>query len=429
MERTMKRKRSCFLISPIGDEGSDIRKNANDLFELIVVPALQLFDFEVIRADKIPRPSVITTDIIQLVQTSDLCIMDLTGSNPNVFYECGRRHETAKPFIQLIRKGEKLPFDVSGIRTIEYDLSNARTTHESIVTIQTFVKEMLSTGFDPSSTGESLSSIASSLERIERKLNQVVGIRQYNPPKELTGIERMKFQLNPESALSRAIEEGNLDLARTALLSMSERKSNPNILLSCSAFFAEMGDDVAMEILDKLLKSKNANFDTDTLKSYTRTIIDAYYKRNKEKELYDIIEPILSIPAEDSKTSDEDKAYFLNQLQLVLYYAKNYERALPIANRIVKLSPEEGVYWYNLSLIYHNLNMPDECLNIVDKYMSKENLSKTSYMLSHAVERYFTAKRYEEAKRAYKMLEEKDANRAKELLNEFNRLKDLIESK
>src|SRR5438874_38444 len=102
----MEKKKICFVISPLGMEDSEIRKQSDDLYELILQPSLEKFNFDIVRADKIPRPAVITTDIIQLVQEADLCIIDLTDHNPNVFYECGRRHETAKPFIQIIRKGD-----------------------------------------------------------------------------------------------------------------------------------------------------------------------------------------------------------------------------------------------------------------------------------------------------------------------------------
>jgi hypothetical protein len=41
-----------------------------------------------------------------------------------VFYELAIRHATSLPLIQLITKGEKLPFDVAGMRTIDFDLSD-----------------------------------------------------------------------------------------------------------------------------------------------------------------------------------------------------------------------------------------------------------------------------------------------------------------
>ena len=104
----------CFVISPIGDKDSDIRKHADAFLKLLVEPALGEFGFNVVRADQIATSSVITNDIVEYVQQSELCLVDLTFHNPNVFYECGRRHENGKPTIQLIKNGEQLPFDVAG---------------------------------------------------------------------------------------------------------------------------------------------------------------------------------------------------------------------------------------------------------------------------------------------------------------------------
>jgi len=96
--------KKCFVISPIGAEESEARKNADDLFELIIEPALEKYDFKVIRGDMVSNSTSITDDVIKMTQNSELYIIDLTGHNPNVFYECGRRHETSKPFILIKRR-------------------------------------------------------------------------------------------------------------------------------------------------------------------------------------------------------------------------------------------------------------------------------------------------------------------------------------
>src|SRR4051812_8719980 len=158
--------RTCFIISPIGAEGTPIRAAADDFLELLVGPALEKFSFHVLRADRIAHPTAITSDIVRLVQESDLCIIDLTNNNPNVFYECGRRHETGKPFIQMVRKGEEstLPFDVAGIRTVMYDLSSPRTVLESQRKLQEFITTIVEQGFQSETSGVSLASIANGLE-------------------------------------------------------------------------------------------------------------------------------------------------------------------------------------------------------------------------------------------------------------------------
>jgi hypothetical protein len=49
-------------------------------------------------------------------------IADITPDNPNVFYEVGYAHGIKKPTILLSdRRRDKLPFDVSGFRTLFYD--------------------------------------------------------------------------------------------------------------------------------------------------------------------------------------------------------------------------------------------------------------------------------------------------------------------
>ena len=113
----------CFVISPIGGEGTDIRHRANQVLRHVIEPAVKSFDYKAIRADAISTPGMITSQVIEHVLESSLVIADLTDHNPNVFYELAVRHLVRKPFIQLIDKNQNLPFDVAGARTIFFDLS------------------------------------------------------------------------------------------------------------------------------------------------------------------------------------------------------------------------------------------------------------------------------------------------------------------
>ena len=54
-----------------------------------------------------------------------------SGQNPNVFFEIGYRASTGKPVIHLKRRGEKIPFDVSSIRTFDYDLTDLDVVAET----------------------------------------------------------------------------------------------------------------------------------------------------------------------------------------------------------------------------------------------------------------------------------------------------------
>jgi len=116
--------KDCFIICPLGANNSDTRKRSDKLLKHIFKPILKKNGFKAIRADQIPKVGLITTQIINLIIESPLVIADLTDANPNVFYELAIRHAIRKPYIQVISKGQKIPFDLSGIRTIEIDITD-----------------------------------------------------------------------------------------------------------------------------------------------------------------------------------------------------------------------------------------------------------------------------------------------------------------
>jgi hypothetical protein len=112
----------CFLISPIGEEGSDVRQHADDVFRYIIEPAMKECEIEAIRSDQLDKPGLISEQMFRFIFEADLCIAVLTNHNPNVFYELAVAHSAKRPVIILIEKGQQLPFDVSGLRAIKYDL-------------------------------------------------------------------------------------------------------------------------------------------------------------------------------------------------------------------------------------------------------------------------------------------------------------------
>lgn len=96
----------CFIISPIGDEGTDIRKEANALFG-ILKSLDALSDYDIIRADMIEESGNVTNQVIRDVAISDLVIINLNEHNPNVYYEMAIRHCTGKPYILVMREDKE----------------------------------------------------------------------------------------------------------------------------------------------------------------------------------------------------------------------------------------------------------------------------------------------------------------------------------
>jgi hypothetical protein len=125
-------KKACFVIAPIGEKNSDFRKHSDQVLKYIIKAALSDV-YEVTRGDEISEPGMITSQVLQAVQDSSLVVADLTWHNPNVFYELAVRHAIEKPVIHLIdRRISKIPFDVGGFRTIEFDITDLESVESAV---------------------------------------------------------------------------------------------------------------------------------------------------------------------------------------------------------------------------------------------------------------------------------------------------------
>jgi hypothetical protein len=141
--------KSCFVVSPIGADGSDHRTHADWVYEGIILPVMQEHypEFIVERADKINDPGLIDQQIIQRIIRSDLVIADLSFGNPNVFYEVGLRHMYQKPIVHMVRKQEDLPFDVKLQRTVHFSYTRVQDVEAAKSQLHDVLKEVVKEGF------------------------------------------------------------------------------------------------------------------------------------------------------------------------------------------------------------------------------------------------------------------------------------------
>lgn len=113
--------RSCFIITPIGDDNSDTFRKAKGVIESVIKPTLAGFGYDDIKASyEINISGMINTQIINRIISDDLVVANLTDNNPNVMYELCLRHVVAKPIVHICENGTILPFDIKGNRTIFY---------------------------------------------------------------------------------------------------------------------------------------------------------------------------------------------------------------------------------------------------------------------------------------------------------------------
>lgn len=149
--------KNCFIICPIGSDGSETRKRSDTLFKHIIEPVCADCNFMPIRIDRENINGSLTNEIISHITNDQLVIADITDSNPNAFYEIGYRAALKKPLIQLAFKDLNIPFDISTIKTFSYNFDL-----DAVAEIKERLKQTInSINFDDSDDNDS-SSVSSS---------------------------------------------------------------------------------------------------------------------------------------------------------------------------------------------------------------------------------------------------------------------------
>ncbi len=109
---------TVFVICAIGEPDSPERKRADTILDYILTPLASGFGLSVTRADRESKPGHVTTQILQSILDAAVVVADLTGQNPNVFYELAFAHSFGKPVVLLVDDLARLPFDTQHDRTV-----------------------------------------------------------------------------------------------------------------------------------------------------------------------------------------------------------------------------------------------------------------------------------------------------------------------
>ena len=96
------------------------------------------FNLKVLRADDVDSPGYILTTVWENIGKARLVIADLSGQNPNVFYEVGIAHsfKNKEQVILISRDQDSIPFDLRQLRTIIYnnDLDKLKSSLTDTIT-------------------------------------------------------------------------------------------------------------------------------------------------------------------------------------------------------------------------------------------------------------------------------------------------------
>lgn len=201
----------CFFIAPIGEDGTEIRRRSDGVRDWVVKPAAEgAAGLTTRRADDVGEPGQITAQAVQHCLKARAAVADLTGGNPNVYYELSVRHGAQLPVVLIAEEGTKLPFDISQSRVIFFDHTDLNSAGRAKGELQVQIEASLSSPPDnPISDGmrlaqlqagnveeqtlalvlDRLQRLAQATEQIDSRLRRVgrssIGRGRY-PPTELS---------------------------------------------------------------------------------------------------------------------------------------------------------------------------------------------------------------------------------------------------
>ena len=112
---TSQEKGTVFVLMPF-------KKSLESVYKSLIKPAFEGAGFQVLRADDISSQRNILQDIINSIESADLIVADLTGSNQNVYYELGVAHTRGKPAFLIVQNIDDVPFDLRSYRIFKYSM-------------------------------------------------------------------------------------------------------------------------------------------------------------------------------------------------------------------------------------------------------------------------------------------------------------------
>ncbi len=104
--------RSVFVLAPFHPDSQEIYDSIRQVSEQLRLKCS--------RGDEEYRSSNILSHILSQIVRARLVIADVTGRNPNVFYELGIAHALGKPVLIIGHSMQDVPFDLSTIRVLLY---------------------------------------------------------------------------------------------------------------------------------------------------------------------------------------------------------------------------------------------------------------------------------------------------------------------
>jgi hypothetical protein len=102
----------CFVIMPFAEEFEGVFA--------VISATLAEYGIDCVRSDNRAISAPIMDDVKKQIRNADLVLVDLTGKNPNVYYEAGLADAWGRKWIVLAQSADDVTFDMRQIRFIRY---------------------------------------------------------------------------------------------------------------------------------------------------------------------------------------------------------------------------------------------------------------------------------------------------------------------
>src|SRR5713226_8887700 len=117
--------------------------NFDAVYQNIIAPAVVQAGLEPVRADEEKIGGTIHKPMFERLMLCHYAVADITGANPNVFYELGIRHALRpRSTVILFVEGTVIPFDIALVRGIAYKADGAGEPVEAETTIKLITAQL-----------------------------------------------------------------------------------------------------------------------------------------------------------------------------------------------------------------------------------------------------------------------------------------------
>lgn len=362
---------SCFFITPIGKDGSNIRRNADLVLSLIVQPALVQSGFvrsAIIRSDLVPdSEESITSRIEYHIKHANLCVVDLTGLNPNVMYELGFRKGVGLPVIRIASEEMRgrLPFDLTVEDVVFYDFSRLDNLPDVLRIIEQHVNSLKEKGLLDNKKTVTEENIFKRLENIEQKLDFFIDAKSVlmDDSDEVDLSHDDPFEINdPAKAFIYYLSIRDLVHAEN-LMPRLETLLEKKEFLRTVAQLAAIGSVRGALTLKRQWEYVCQNMELEDQIRFIGAYVGYCNLRDQESKESDFVNAELNRLL-DISVKEENKAILWNQKSRMCYglyttekddsqmKEKFLDQAIEALEQAIALDAREAAYQYNLACCY-----------------------------------------------------------------------------